>query len=286
MRRVTASREERGDAIMSEANVTEALPQTVVSQKRRRLRRNWRRKFLDHLREFGNISWACESAGISRRTYQREMDKDPDFRELVQLANESATDLLEREQRRRALGVERPLVFRGRVQGDWVDANGRPAEAHAPGAKFLPQTVMEYSDRCLIDLIHRRKGLIGTPQQTTIGQMNVQVVNVAPEVQAEHMEALARLFMDKAAQLKREAGPVPPGAVIDTPALPTPSIVPAAVPVAVTDSSPAQDRRNGQVQAAGNISCNDPGRPIKPLDPEPPITPSFDRQFRRVFHPD
>ncbi len=44
---------------------------------------------------FGNISKACESAGISRRTFYNWKDEDPDFRDELDGINEYILDRVE-----------------------------------------------------------------------------------------------------------------------------------------------------------------------------------------------
>lgn len=95
-------------------------------------------KFLATLRETGNVRCSCEVAGIERNTAYSWRMEDDTFRELWREALESAIDLLEQEAWRRGYdGVDKPIVYKGRVM----------------------TTYKEYSDRMLEILLkaHRKK---------------------------------------------------------------------------------------------------------------------------------
>ncbi len=69
--------------------------------------------FLSSLRRTGNVTAAARDAGVSRSTYYRWIDIDPEYAGQVEAVSEELADELEQEARRRALeGVEEP-VFRG-----------------------------------------------------------------------------------------------------------------------------------------------------------------------------
>lgn len=60
----------------------------------------------------GNVTRACEVAEISRRTPYQWKEDDPEFRELLPVAEAMAADHLEAEAFRRAYeGVEEPVGF-------------------------------------------------------------------------------------------------------------------------------------------------------------------------------
>lgn len=55
----------------------------------------WKDKFLDAMRNTGNIRLSCLAAGVSRAVAMREKEADPEFSEMWDLAFEDATDILE-----------------------------------------------------------------------------------------------------------------------------------------------------------------------------------------------
>lgn len=91
---------------------------------------------LASLARLGNISKACEVAGISRATHYLWSREDPEYVKAVDDAMETAADVLEEEARRRAHdGVEEPVFYQGEVCG----------------------TVRKYSDTLLIFLLKAAK---------------------------------------------------------------------------------------------------------------------------------
>lgn len=79
----------------------------------------------------GNVSKACESCGVGRRTYYHWLE-DPAFAQRVADAKEEAADALEAEARRRAHdGTSKPVYQGGKLVGH----------------------VQEYSDTLLIFLL-------------------------------------------------------------------------------------------------------------------------------------
>jgi hypothetical protein len=95
-----------------------------------------RRKFLDALRQCGNVTAACRAAQLDQSNAYKVRAADPEFAAAWADALEEAADVLEAEAWRRAVrGVERP-VFQG---GEQVGA------------------VREYSDTLLIFLLKGAK---------------------------------------------------------------------------------------------------------------------------------
>jgi len=77
-----------------------------------------RKRFLDNLRESGNVTGAARTTGISRQTAYDHKATDPDFSTAWDHAMEEAIDALEAEARRRSMeGVERPVFHRGQQCG-------------------------------------------------------------------------------------------------------------------------------------------------------------------------
>jgi hypothetical protein len=117
-------------------------------------RRRWGKKFLDALRHTGNHSAACRAAGVHRSTPYDAMQADSAFAAAYRDALDEACDGLELEARRRAHdGVDRPVIYQGRLCGTWVDEAGNVVAEGTPGARLLPLTVKEYSDTLLLALL-------------------------------------------------------------------------------------------------------------------------------------
>lgn len=100
-----------------------------------------RTKFLEVLRQTGNISKACEVISLSRRTAYNWRAQDAEFAELWDDAIEAGYDLLEQEARRRA--------YRGLVKKKF-GKDGDPVIDPATGQQYYER---EYSDTLLIFLL-------------------------------------------------------------------------------------------------------------------------------------
>jgi hypothetical protein len=78
-----------------------------------------KRAFLEHFREHGNITAACRAVGITRRgTVYDWQEKSDDFAAAFREAEIEATETLEAEARRRAVGGvvnETPVIRNGEV---------------------------------------------------------------------------------------------------------------------------------------------------------------------------
>src|SRR6478672_6188376 len=78
-----------------------------------------KRRFLEALRECGNIRIASEAAGSGRREMHRKKERDPKFAADWDAAYAEAADRLEQEAWRRAVeGVEEPVVSMGKLVRD------------------------------------------------------------------------------------------------------------------------------------------------------------------------
>jgi len=76
------------------------------------LSKNWREKFIDSLRESGNVSDSCEVAKVSRSQAYAERDNNPVFAEQWEHALEHIADKLEQVARQRAVdGSDVLLIF-------------------------------------------------------------------------------------------------------------------------------------------------------------------------------
>ncbi|HEX5269979.1 MAG TPA: hypothetical protein VFW33_05810 [Gemmataceae bacterium] len=131
----------------------DGVPQDATSQTVAK-RRRWERKFLAELRRSGNHSAAARAAKIDRTVPYKARQDDPDFAAAYADAMEEACDGLELEARRRAHdGVDVPVIYKGRLCGSWVDAEGKEVASDAPGARFVPLVLKEYSDSLLLALL-------------------------------------------------------------------------------------------------------------------------------------
>lgn len=107
-----------------------ARPHTVEAQAQDTA--NAKVVFLDAYRQTGNVTAACEHAGVGRRTTYDWLASDADYAEQFDDAHDEAADRLEGEARRRATrGVEEPVYYQGAEVG----------------------TIRRYSDTLLIFLI-------------------------------------------------------------------------------------------------------------------------------------
>ena len=119
---------------------------------------DWAPAFLDALRKLGTVHHACLKAKVGRATVYQRRDGDPEFKAAMAAAHEDALDVMEREAIRRGCeGYDEPVVYKGRIAGEWVGPDGLPCEASAAGARFVPVTVRKYSDRLLASLLRWKR---------------------------------------------------------------------------------------------------------------------------------
>jgi hypothetical protein len=79
----------------------------------------------------GNITAACEAAGIGRRTWYDWIDADPAFAAAATAAHEGAIDSLEQEAYRRAKGGSDTLLIfllKAQRRGQYGEQKGIPPE--------------------------------------------------------------------------------------------------------------------------------------------------------------
>jgi hypothetical protein len=168
---------------------------------------DWAPRFLKRLAECGNIAAACRWTGIGRRTFYDRRDADRDFAKAASDALEEATDLLELEARRRAHdGVDKPVVYQGRLCGTWVDSKGEQVAEASPGAMLVPLTVKEYSDTLLIFLLKAHRPSVYR-HNAGPAAVNVQVQNTHVELS---FEQLCQLPPDELIRLHRQTLGLPP----------------------------------------------------------------------------
>ncbi len=101
-----------------------------------------REKFLEKIRENGNITLAAALVGVSRQRAYQIRDKDKEFAKSWDEAIEIATDNLEHEARRRAMqGTVKPVYYKGQVCGYMQEYSDKLMDtllaAHRPG-KYRP----------------------------------------------------------------------------------------------------------------------------------------------------
>lgn len=82
----------------------------TVSRARARVPKDWRAKFLDAMGKLGNVTAACEAAGISRSFAYSQKSKLPAFGRLWEAAEARAVEQAEMAlYQRGVVGVERPV---------------------------------------------------------------------------------------------------------------------------------------------------------------------------------
>jgi AcrR family transcriptional regulator len=204
-----------------------------------------------------SVAKAAEQAGVSQRTVYRRLE-DPAFRQKVE---ESRTRLVD--------AVIGRLAALGGVS---VDQLGKLV------ASGESESVRLNAVRTVLQHLFKREQ---QPQRAPPPPVHVAVYeNVTPAEQLRAMDELMAKIRQIRDRFARE----------NMLALPAPTAL-APVPMTVADTSPAAADRDGQLLAARvhaerAIPSNDPASTAKPTEPASPVQPSFDRQFRRAFHPD
>ncbi len=131
-----------------------------------------KRAFLAAYSECGNITAAVEAAKIARASHYQWMEHDEEYALAFNVAKEVAIEYMEAEARRRAVtGVNEPVIYKGQLQGLWVDEEGKTVSAYTPGATQIPLTIKKYSDTLLIFMLkaarpekYRDRGTVVTAQ--------------------------------------------------------------------------------------------------------------------------
>ena len=114
-----------------------------------------RRAFLAAYGQMGNITLAAEAAHVHRRTHYVWLEQDHAYKQAFAEAHERAMDVLEAAAYRRAVeGLDEPVIYQGKLQGIYVDAEGRTVTAYTPGATLIPLTVKKYDTTLLIFLLN------------------------------------------------------------------------------------------------------------------------------------
>lgn len=112
--------------------------------------------FLRVLMENGGFrDQAIKTCRTSRRWLNEQLTNNEEFALAVQTVVEMTNEELLVEARRRATGYEEPIVYQGKIQGQW-ELNGRVVSPETPGAVLVPATVTKVSDVLLMFLIKGR----------------------------------------------------------------------------------------------------------------------------------
>ena len=113
----------------------------------RKARRNWKKPFLDTLRNSANVRAACQAAVISRQSAYEARRKDAKFAAQWDEALEDACDVLEARAWKRAevsdpilmflLKAHRPNKYSERIKQEITGANGQELFNHGVIAGLL-----------------------------------------------------------------------------------------------------------------------------------------------------
>jgi len=104
--------------------------------------------FLQAYRNTGSVTMAAAAAQIHRSIHYRRLHEDPDYKAAFLACKEEAIEVLEDEAVRRAVhGVDKPVVFQGRISLMKDSKTGG----------LVPVTVREYSDSLLQFLLRGAK---------------------------------------------------------------------------------------------------------------------------------
>lgn len=120
-----------------------------------------REAFLSTLRETCNVSEAARAAGIGRRTAYDWREADKDFAAQWVEAAEEAADRLEREAWRRAVeGVDKPVIFQGRITDTYKEYSDRMLEILLKGHR--PE---KYVEKRHLDVTSGGQSLVSQSQR-------------------------------------------------------------------------------------------------------------------------
>lgn len=116
------------------------------------LRKRWTAKFLDKLRETGNVTDACEQAQVGRSAAYERKRTNKTFAAAWDQSLDEACDVLEREARRRAVeGVPRLKFHEGMVI--MIPDPSQAPDTPADQIRMIPYVENEYSDGLLTLLL-------------------------------------------------------------------------------------------------------------------------------------
>jgi hypothetical protein len=116
----------------------------------------WVRAFLEFLRNSGNVTQSARYAGVSRVYVYQAAARHPFLKKSIDAAIDESSDLILAEAHRRAIeGINEPVVFQGRIMGEWI-LDGQIVQQGTPGATFMPLTIKRYSDMILKAMLEAR----------------------------------------------------------------------------------------------------------------------------------
>lgn len=150
--------------------------------------------FVAALRERGTVRYAAQVAGISNETYYLWVGADEVFKEQVRGAITDYRESLEEEVHRRAVvGVEKPVIYQGRLmtQADPKDKRKR-----------VPLTINEKSD---LLLMFKTKAEMPGKYRENDG-INIHTRDLSLNASEDHLKILADLE-SKFSRLARAVGP-------------------------------------------------------------------------------
>jgi hypothetical protein len=123
-------------------------------------------KFLATLAETGNVRASSEAAGIDRKTAYEWREQDETFKALWKEALDNAIDLLEEEAWRRGYhGVDKPIVYKGKVTSTYKEYSDRMLEIllKAHRKKFRDKTEITGEDGGPISVVTKVERIIVKP---------------------------------------------------------------------------------------------------------------------------
>lgn len=143
------------DAVVSRPSGVRLTPKQAVRAKH---------AFLQDFVRWANISSACVAAGVTRDTYYRWIEHDANFAAAVNLANEAATERLEREAWRRA-----------------TEGSPYRRTSYWHGEPVGTDEKIEYSDQLMMLLLRARKPDIYREKvDVTVNQVVKAIAGIEP----------------------------------------------------------------------------------------------------------
>lgn len=122
--------------------------------------------FLATLKWTGNVRASHEAAGVSRASVYEWREQDETFKALWKAALDEAIDLLEEEAWRRGYhGVDKPIVYKGKVMSTYKEYSDRMLEIllKAHRKKFRDKTEITGEDGGPISVVTKVERIIVKP---------------------------------------------------------------------------------------------------------------------------
>jgi hypothetical protein len=99
---------------------------------------------------------AIKECHTSRRWFNEQLELDEEFALAVQTIVDVTNEQMVVEARRRALGYKEPIVYQGKIQGQYTNKDGEIVGPEHPEAVLTPAFVTKFSDNLLMFLIKGR----------------------------------------------------------------------------------------------------------------------------------